>query len=993
MARRCLSYLLAAGLVFPQIVTAGDPKYIAGISYFNSGTTGVPLTWAQGIVTYYTDQGNLSPILPGASADALVADAIGQWTAIPTAAVAATHAGQLAEDVNGSNVYVNADGSITMPADIMPSAITAPVGIVYDYDGSVTDALLGQGAGDPINCFSDAVFGGLDNLGTNANFLHALVVMNGNCAQASAQVPDVEYRLVRVLGRVLGLDWSQLNLNVITNVPPPTSDDYAGFTIMHAVDSVNCIPIASCYSDNNLVSPYLPKIDDQAALSRLYPVTSQNQGNFPGKQIFSATTARIHGSVDFVDATGQAAQAMQGVNVVARWIDPTTGLPSGAYAAASVSGFLFSGNVGNTVTGFNDPTGLPFNRFGSNNPTLEGFFDLGGLQIPNGASTAQYQLTAEPLDPALSETVGPYGPWQVQPSGAIQPITVTVTLGGDVHQDILMQNSAVYTPAWFDPTTYASPAALPTAGDWTAALGSYGDTDYFWFNAQANRTLSVVVTALDDFGNLTENKAQAVVGMWALADPGTFPAPANTSSAFNTQYFGETRLDAQLLQSTSFRVGIADYRGDGRPDYHYHARVFYGDTITPARASVSGGTSLAIQGLGFQANMTMAVATTPAAILAFSATQLLATAPALPDGVQNVALNDAASGADSTMTGVLTYGAGPNDKIVLLSGSNPGTPVGGQAPYPVRIEVLASDGVTPVAGASVFFTSTPSVSFSACNAATSCTVLTDQGGQASTQMTVLSAGTMTISAELAPASYTPPQQVQTTLFGTSSASDLSLLSPNAWIAQGAAVNVPLTARVLSNGTPVNGSSVNYKITKGSGTLTSLTATTNSSGYATTTLQLSAITSDVQVSACVGPSNAPCQSFYGTAVPLSALQLQSVTGGTQEILVGQSFQPLTFRVTDNSTPPNPVLGAGVVFQSLVGRMPNNEPILWIGQSTSSPQPMPVILSSSQVTAQSDGNGLATIQPSSGGILGAVVVLGTANAGNSSQQFQLQSLPTN
>jgi hypothetical protein len=293
----------------------------------------------------------------------------------------------------------------------------------------------------------------------------------------------------------------------------------------------------------------------------------------------------------------------------------------------------------------------------------------------------------------------------------------------------------------------------------------------------------------------------------------------------------------------------------------------------------------------------------------------------------------------------------------------------------------------------VFFTSTPSVSFSACNAATSCTVLTDQGGQASTQMTVLSAGTMTISAELAPASYTPPQQVQTTLFGTSSASDLSLLSPNAWIAQGAAVNVPLTARVLSNGTPVNGSSVNYKITKGSGTLTSLTATTNSSGYATTTLQLSAITSDVQVSACVGPSNAPCQSFYGTAVPLSALQLQSVTGGTQEILVGQSFQPLTFRVTDNSTPPNPVLGAGVVFQSLVGRMPNNEPILWIGQSTSSPQPMPVILSSSQVTAQSDGNGLATIQPSSGGILGAVVVLGTANAGNSSQQFQLQSLQVN
>ena len=110
----------------------------------------------------------------------------------------------------------------------------------------------------------------------------------------------------------------------------------------------------------------------------------------------------------------------------------------------------------------------------------------------------------------------------------------------------------------------------------------------------------------------------------------------------------------------------------------------------------------------------MAVATASAPLLALSSTQLLATAPALPDGIQNVVLNDAATGAASVMTGVLTYGAGPTDKIVMLSGGNPGTPIGGQAPYPLRVAVLASDGITPVAGASVFFTSTPPLSFSAC---------------------------------------------------------------------------------------------------------------------------------------------------------------------------------------------------------------------------------------------------------------------------------------
>ena len=107
-------------------------------------------------------------------------------------------------------------------------------------------------------------------------------------------------------------------------------------------------------------------------------------------------------------------------------------------------------------------------------------------------------------------------------------------------------------------------------GTGLGTLSGYGDADFFQFSAQANRTLSVIVNATDDSHLLSESKADPVIGMWALADPGTSPAPANTPSAFNTTVSGETRLDAQILQSTSFRVGIADYRGDGRPDYRLH---------------------------------------------------------------------------------------------------------------------------------------------------------------------------------------------------------------------------------------------------------------------------------------------------------------------------------------------------------------------------------------------------------------------------------------
>ena len=84
---------------------------------------------------------------------------------------------------------MNPDGSITMPSDILPSATGTPVGIVYDAHGSVTDALLGLGAGDPSQCFYNAALGGDDNLSTGANFLHALVVLNGNCAQTWLSFP------------------------------------------------------------------------------------------------------------------------------------------------------------------------------------------------------------------------------------------------------------------------------------------------------------------------------------------------------------------------------------------------------------------------------------------------------------------------------------------------------------------------------------------------------------------------------------------------------------------------------------------------------------------------------------------------------------------------------------------------------------------------------------------------------------------------------------
>jgi hypothetical protein len=969
-----LATALAVVFFFAMLARAGGPEYVAGSSYFNSSTMGQPLTWSQGSVNYYTDQGDLSPILPNAAANAFVASAFAQWSSVSSAALTITAAGQLAEDVNGSNIVVGPNGIITAPADITPSATQTPVGIVYDYDGSVTDALLGAGAGDPSQCFWNAVYGGVDNFGTSANFLHALVVINGQCALQSSQLTDVEYRLVRVLGSILGLGWSQLNLNVITGDPPPTPDDYAGFPVMHYIDPLSCVPITVCYAN-----PYQLASDDVAALSRLYPTS----GN-------SNSTARIYGSVYFANAVGSAAQPMQGVNVFARWIDPSTGLPSDQYGVSSVSGFLFTGNAGNPITGWDDPLGNPYSNFGSSDQTLEGFFDLGGLPIANGASTAQYQLSVEALDPLWSNGVCPYDPFQVAPSGTFQPIVVTVAAGGELEQDILMSGSAQPVPSWAATETWSAPAPVPAPGDWIGSLGAYGDVGYFLITAQANRTLSVAVTALDETSAPSESKAAPVVGMWTLGDPVGTPPPALTAAPFNSASFGMSRLDAQVLNSNSFLIGIADLRGDGRPDYHYHAHVLYGDSAIPARVPVNGG-AITLQGTGFWPGLSVAVGATSTPLLETNASQILTAVPAQSDGPQTITISDPVSGAFSIMTNVLTYGAAATDQIVLLQGGNPPTPVGTQATYPVTVRVLASDGVTPVNGATVGWTTTNGATLSACSGASACSASSDESGIASTLVTPAATGTAIITATLAPGVYSPAQSVSTSLTATSSSLDIGVTTPYLWIAQGATLSVPLTARVVSLGAPQSGATVNFRIAQGSGSLSAPSAVTNSSGYASITLTVANFVLSVQLSACVAPANSPCQTIYANAVAAAALNLQAVAGASQ-VVTGTPFQPLMVRVTDSATPPDPVLGASVLFQYTVMRPAGSALTLAPGDPTGTQTGIPIILSASQSTVQSDANGLASVIPSVGSFSGTLEIQIQVSAGTTAVlQDEVESIP--
>lgn len=724
-------------------------------------------------------------------------------------------------------------------------------------------------------------------------------------------------------------------------------------------------------------------------MSRLYPVTAQNIANFPGKQVLAATTARIRGSVYFDDGWGGRVQPMQGVNVVTRLMDLSTGTVSGSIVITSISGFLYHGNAGNMVSGYTDPSGNRFDRFGSDDSAVEGYFDLAGLPLPGGKASS-YQLTIEPIDPLLSATTGPYGSThQVTPSGTFLPYQVTVAPGDDVQIDLVMTGGAAQQTPWYSPSSYAAPVQVPGSGVWQGMF-SNGNTDLFQFRAQANRTLSVIVDALDESGNPALGKALPVIGLWGLGNPGQSPAEAYTPYPLNTTKLAQTRLDAQVLTTTSLRLGIADYRADGRPDFAYRAKLFYGDRISPSRASVAGHEPITLTGFGLQANTAVQSANRSLPVLAASATQLLLSSPPAPDGVYDIQLSDAPSSGSSSLMGVLTIGAGPTDILKLVSGGGSATLVGGIVNLPFSVQVVAADGATPVAGASVQFASSVPVEFSVCGGASTCTVLSNQSGIATTAVTVLSAGTTTLTAKLAPASYVRAQQVQSTILGVSSSLAISLPVPSVWVAQGASVSIPIRARVLSNGNPVGTATLNYEITQGSGTLSAASAQSDSAGYATSNLQLNSISTTTQVSVCVAPGNSPCVVFRAFPVTLSALQLQPVSGALQILQAGQNFQPVVVRVVDSSSPPHPVQGANVSFQSYTGRVPGNQPIVWLGEAEISQPSMPVIFASSQADVLSDLNGHASFPISMAGFSGDIAVVGSATTGAASVQFEAQQL---
>lgn len=941
-------------LLAPSTALAGGPKYIAGTTYFNAAVLGQPLHWAGGQVHYYVDQGPLSSAVTNAQATAMVDTAAAIWSAVPTAGVVLTDMGPLNEDVNGTNIQVNSSSQITAPADITPAAINYPIAVIFDADGSVVNTIFGSTASQPDACQNNGVYVWLDNFNTDATFAHGVIILNGLCATNADMLEMMSFELERAFGRILGLDDAQVN-------PQALSDDETGGTLGWPVME----PLSGACGANGgacIPDPAVLRYDDIAALNRIYPITTSNLVNFPGKKLTTPNTISIEGTVSFRTGYG-----MQGVNVVARPLD-ANGNPLYEYTVTAVTGALFNGNHGNPVTGWDDANGNLLTNWGSNDPSLQGFFDLSGILLPPGMTAANYQVSFESINPLyiLENSVGPYNPGQVTPSGTLNAISLAnLTAGSAQNLTITSANSAAggYSDAI---GTQAQPQSMPEGGLWCGRLSQIGQTDWFTFPVRGNRIFTVITQALDEAGTPTELKALPSIGVWDAFDPvGTTAVGA--ASGLNGDATGETWLRVATNGNDIVRIGIADLRGDGRPDYAYSGWVLYADTVSPTRLPASGG-SITIQGMGFRLADTVTVGGQAASVTSISPNQITAVVPPARAGVTgsvDVEVDDQpALYAAAVIPGGVSYDSGNGDALTLNTAPANTVPVG--EPLPFSVTALGSN-LTPAGGVTVIYTVTSGAATLGCGLPV-CSVVATGDGRATMDVTATSTTWSTVTAALTNGSTLEAQFVG----GTPAA--LSALTHQLSLAAGAAFTWTVQALVESNGIPLSGQTVTWQNPTAGITIPSpASINTNSSGMATQTLKVGPLSENqtASVNACLNGTS-ECVTFTAFGARPEYAALEAISGTSQNLAASGTPNQVALRLLDMDG--NPMAGGAVaLYQALYAWTPPC--------SSNVACPPGALLATQASTATTAVDGSVTFVPSSlPGV--ATNLIGLAASGNTS-----------
>jgi hypothetical protein len=911
--------VLCVILLWTGVLHAANPRWIAGSQWSNAGK---PMNWYRNDVQYFVDAGPLNSAVSHDAAVSLVDAAASVWnlSALP---FTLKNGGVLAEDVSSSNVYMGSSGLI-WPTDVSSDSYTAKqIAVVLDVDGSLTDALLGSGASEPSNCRTNGVAESVDLFIQPGKIAHARIVLNGRCSGAAAeQQLQLQYQLMRVFGRVLGIGWSQVNDNVFTGTPTPTYAQQMHWPIMHPIDII-CGP----YTYQCLPQPFTLREDDTAAMWLLYADSTTSYT--------AANMINLYGNV-----YSPGIRPLGGVNLTVTRYQQWGSYGKDAFQSVStVTGTNMSFDRGNPVTGSSGDTQ------GIHGPVIgdtAAAYNFGAIPLSTGTYLV---VSSEPVNPLYkgAYAVGPYQMGSPSPSGTALSVNKgPFAPGTNVYFSYLVPDAASDCSTAQDGTESA-PGIVPSSGTWSSRLCGVGHSSWMGFAVKAGRTATVEVTATDEKGNATSTKAMPLIGMWHGSDAtGTSPGLAAQTSAFNGARAGMSQLRASFSATENVRFVIADARGDGRADYTYRARVLYADAVSPTRLSSSGGT-VVITGTGFAAGNTVTVGGVAANVVSISPTSIRVVAPALGSGgAKNVTVTDLSTGGSTTMTGAITYAGASSDVLAISSQPSASVVVGARAL--LSLQLKDGNGVAVRNGEITVSASVGTVIVGACKLAR-CTLVTDASGVAQTYITPSAAGAITVRAVSVGGSA-----VQASFTATSVTRAVTLLRPTEYVAAGSGATFTPAVDVTENGAAAAGASVIWTASTLRAGISSSLSTAGAGGLSKIVATGSLRDGEAAtVQACAWSTVCSTQNLIG--VPAGNLRMAVVSGDAQSWSATDSLGNVALRVLDTSG--NPVAGAAVaVYQAVSGW----QPTCTTGRCANAP-----VYGTAVSNGVSDDDGLVTVSP--------------------------------
>src|SRR5947207_3379697 len=312
---------------------AGGPLFVGSTSF---GVDGQPFTWDPTAmpIQYRVDGGAMSvtptgqTIINNTAGLTRVQSMFQTWQGVPTATISFKNAGPLLAVSGFSGGDVNTAAKFNAVFGSCQSGNQSP--IIFDASGGII-AQLGI---DPLVIG----FSSQCKLSSNGYIVSDLILLNGafqnGVTQPQLTPNQFNQAIIHEMGHFLGLDHSQINLNLFTTAVNSGQfgncnlDELAGLPLM--------FPVSFCQARVDAGLPPLAP-DDLAWISKLYPSSS-----------YSTSYATISGSIFFSDSKTPT----QGINVIAREVDNsnTTQNESFRLAVSAVSGYRFTGNPGQNVT-------------------------------------------------------------------------------------------------------------------------------------------------------------------------------------------------------------------------------------------------------------------------------------------------------------------------------------------------------------------------------------------------------------------------------------------------------------------------------------------------------------------------------------------------------------------------------------------------------------------------------------------------------------------